>query len=145
MVRSLKRRSVVSEENFRNPKVRHSEFGLLLAAVRLSNLPAGTWARRSGSDFGFHHPPAPALHTLSTTSRSPLLSRQSDRNAHCRPFNGGSTDFLEGKGEADAFHDGETEVGFVARRILDLAVGFVNAHQLGALLLGFFCGSHVLV
>ena len=55
---------------------------------------------------------------------------------------GGGAELLEGEFEAELFHDGEAEVGFVAGRVFDVAVGFVNAHELGAFLELFFGGWH---
>src|SRR5438067_1556550 len=74
--------------------------------------------------------------TAIDASRSPFggpLNR--DRN---RPVNNRGAELFEAEFEADLFHDGEAEVGFVASGVFDLAIGFVNAHELRPFLELFF-------
>ena len=61
-----------------------------------------------------------------------------DRDLQGGAVDGGGADFFEGELEADLLHHGEAEVGFVAGRVLDAAVGFVNADELSAFLELFF-------
>jgi len=55
---------------------------------------------------------------------------------------GGGAEFAEAEGEADLFHHGDAEVGFVGGGVFDVAVGFVDAYELRTLLEFFFGGGH---
>jgi len=89
--------------------------------------------------------PSPSL-TVSRSHGLPLrsllgLSGEAEGRVGDGAFDGGGAEFFEGELEAEALHDGETEIGFVTGGVFDFAVGFVNAHELGAGL-EFFFGSH---
>ena len=55
----------------------------------------------------------------------------------------GGPDFLELEFEPEFLHNRDAEIRFVARGILDVAVGFVNAHKLRAFLELFFGGPEL--
>src|SRR4051794_17695887 len=68
-----------------------------------------------------------ALQTLREVLCS-TFHRPLDRDRH-RAINVRRAEFLEGEFASDLFHDGDAEVGFIARRVIYLAIGFVNAHE----------------
>ncbi len=51
---------------------------------------------------------------------------------------GGASEFFEAKFEAELFHNRQSEIRFLRRRELDVAIGFVNADELRAFLELFF-------
>src|SRR6266699_657210 len=63
------------------------------------------------------------------------------RGVQGRPVYVRRPDFPESELEADFLHDGDAEIGFIARRIFDLAVGLVDAHELRPLLQFLFSGG----
>jgi len=83
------------------------------------------WGRFGGGEVAF-------ARERFVKGKAEMLKSETLKSICCRGRDGGGLQFLEGEFGGEFFHDGEAEVGLDGGRVRDVAIGFVDADELGA-------------